>query len=267
MIEALSDESVEPSYPGLDGLALRLTAVNEKKNESLLRHKDNEVRLYILMACFKTFAIYAPEPPFSPEAAFEIFTQLIAQLANLSHTTLDTQPNYHNYFSILEHLPQVRTGIVLVECCQGHSGAITPSHGDQEDDEEEIAAFQRQRNKNFTQKKNLSYAAPKATTSTGYKGYSSSYKNIAGPGNNNGRNGKYCFYCKLQNHTLHSLARVHGSKINSKIQPTMALVQLPPVHLYRSMLRVSKQVNDYNFRSYAIRRVKTGWRLNRNLIG
>lgn len=47
----------------------------------------------------------------------------------------------------------------------------------------------------------------------------------------------------------------------------MALVQLPPVHLYRSMLRVSKQVNDYNFRSYAIRRVKTGWRLNRNLIG
>jgi len=124
VIEALSDESVEPSYPGLDGLALRLTAVNEKKNESLLRHKDNEVRLYILMACFKTFAIYAPEPPFSPEAAFEIFTQLIAQLANLSHTTLDTQPNYHNYFSILEHLSQGRTGIILVEYYQRYSGAI-----------------------------------------------------------------------------------------------------------------------------------------------
>jgi hypothetical protein len=70
-----------------------------------------------------------------------------------------------------------------------------------EDDDEEIAAFQRRKNKNFTQKKNLSYAAPKATTNTGYKGYSSNYKNTAGPGNNNSRNGKYCFYCKLQNHT------------------------------------------------------------------
>ncbi len=136
MIEALSDESVEPSYPGLDGLALRLTAVNEKKNESLLRHKDNEVRLYILMACFQTFAMYAPELPFSPEAAFEIFTQLIAQLANLSHTTLDTQPNYHNYFSILEHLSQGRTGIILVEYYQRYSGAIATSHGDQEDDDQ-----------------------------------------------------------------------------------------------------------------------------------
>ena len=136
VIEALSDESVDPSYPGLDGLALRLTAVNEKKNESLLRHKDNEVRLYILMACFKTFAMYAPELPFSPEAAFEIFTQLIAQLANLSHTMLDTQPNYHNYFSILEHLSQGRTGIILVEYYQRYSGAIATSHGDQEDDDQ-----------------------------------------------------------------------------------------------------------------------------------
>jgi hypothetical protein len=70
-----------------------------------------------------------------------------------------------------------------------------------EDDDEEIAAFQRRKNKNFTQKKNLSHAAPKATTSTGYKGYSYNYKSTAGPGNNNSRNGKYCFYCKLQNHT------------------------------------------------------------------
>ncbi len=60
---------------------------------------------------------------------------------------------------------------------------------------------------------------------------------------------------------------IYKSEYSSKIQPTMALVQLPPIHLYRSMLRVSKQVNDYNFRSYAIRRVKTGWRLNQNLIG
>lgn len=139
VIEALSDESVDPSYPGLDGLALRLAAVNEKKNEGLLRHKDKEVRLYTVMACLEIFAIYAPEPPFDPEEVFEIFSQLIAQLGNLSHTTLDTQPNYHNYFSILEHLSQVRTGIVLVEYCQGYSGAIAPTHGDHEDDDQQMA--------------------------------------------------------------------------------------------------------------------------------
>ncbi len=139
MIEALSDESVDPSYPGLDGLALRLVAVNEKKNEGLLRHKDKEVRLYTVMACLEIFAIYAPEPPFDPEEVFEIFSQLIAQLGNLSHTTQDTQPNYHNYFSILEHLSQVRTGIVLVEYCQGYSGVVAPTHGDQEDDDQLMA--------------------------------------------------------------------------------------------------------------------------------
>ena len=40
-----------------------------------------------------------------------------------------------------------------------------------------------------------------------------------------------------------------------------------PLPLYRSMLRLAKQVNDYNFRSHAVRRVKTGFRLNRNLQG
>jgi hypothetical protein len=51
MMEASSDESVDPSYPGLDGLALRSTAVDEKKNEGLFRHKDKEARLYTVMAC------------------------------------------------------------------------------------------------------------------------------------------------------------------------------------------------------------------------
>jgi hypothetical protein len=51
MMEASSDESVDPPYPGLDGLALRLTAVDEKKNEGLFHHKDKEVRLYTVMAC------------------------------------------------------------------------------------------------------------------------------------------------------------------------------------------------------------------------
>jgi hypothetical protein len=67
-----------------------------------------------------------------------------------------------------------------------------------ENEDDEIAAFQRRKNKNFNQKKNPPYTAP---TNTGHKGYSNNYKSNAGPGNNTNRNGKYCFYCKLQNHT------------------------------------------------------------------
>ena len=70
-----------------------------------------------------------------------------------------------------------------------------------EKEEEEIAAFQKRKNKNFNQKKSSSYTASNATTRTGYKGYSNKYTSNAGPGNNTNRNGKYCFYCKLQNHT------------------------------------------------------------------
>jgi hypothetical protein len=68
-------------------------------------------------------------------------------------------------------------------------------------EEEEIAAFQKRRTKNFGQKKNTSYTTSSATNKTGYKGYSPNYKSNSRPGNNANRNGKYCFYCKLQNHT------------------------------------------------------------------
>ncbi|CAJ1953896.1 unnamed protein product [Cylindrotheca closterium] len=37
--------------------------------------------------------------------------------------------------------------------------------------------------------------------------------------------------------------------------------------LYRNLLRQAKQVTDYNFRSYSIRRVKTGFRKNQQLQG
>eukprot|EP00526_Cylindrotheca_closterium_P028004 CAMPEP_0113617686 /NCGR_PEP_ID=MMETSP0017_2-20120614/8916_1 /TAXON_ID=2856 /ORGANISM="Cylindrotheca closterium" /LENGTH=84 /DNA_ID=CAMNT_0000527105 /DNA_START=108 /DNA_END=362 /DNA_ORIENTATION=- /assembly_acc=CAM_ASM_000147 len=37
--------------------------------------------------------------------------------------------------------------------------------------------------------------------------------------------------------------------------------------LYRSLLRQAKQVPDYNFRSYSIRRVKAGFRKNQHLQG
>jgi hypothetical protein len=68
-----------------------------------------------------------------------------------------------------------------------------------ENDDDEIAAFQRRKNKN--QRKTASSASSNATTKSGYIGYSGNYKSNAGPGNNTNRNGKYCFYCKLQNHT------------------------------------------------------------------
>eukprot|EP00814_Leptocylindrus_danicus_P005345 CAMPEP_0116018874 /NCGR_PEP_ID=MMETSP0321-20121206/8899_1 /TAXON_ID=163516 /ORGANISM="Leptocylindrus danicus var. danicus, Strain B650" /LENGTH=83 /DNA_ID=CAMNT_0003489333 /DNA_START=167 /DNA_END=418 /DNA_ORIENTATION=+ len=37
--------------------------------------------------------------------------------------------------------------------------------------------------------------------------------------------------------------------------------------LYRSLAREAKRLSDYNFRTYAIRRVKKGFELNRNLAG
>merc|ERR1711957_450086 len=37
--------------------------------------------------------------------------------------------------------------------------------------------------------------------------------------------------------------------------------------LFRSLLRQAKKVDNYNFRHYAIRRVKTGFQMNRDLTG
>jgi hypothetical protein len=70
--------------------------------------------------------------------------------------------------------------------------AIQPEN----DEEDKIAAFQRRKGKNAERKKTSS-----TTTKSGSKGYSDNYKSNPGPGNNAKRNGKYCFYCKLQNHT------------------------------------------------------------------
>lgn len=38
-------------------------------------------------------------------------------------------------------------------------------------------------------------------------------------------------------------------------------------NLYRSLLREAKQVSDYNYRSYAVRRTKAGFDMNRSLQG
>ena len=42
---------------------------------------------------------------------------------------------------------------------------------------------------------------------------------------------------------------------------------MAPLTLYRSLLRQGKLIKDYNFRSYALRRVKTGFQENRGLQG
>jgi hypothetical protein len=63
--------------------------------------------------------------------------------------------------------------------------------------DEEIAACQRRKgSKNMDRKKRSN-----PTTKPSNRGYSSNYKSAAGLGSNANRNGKYCFYCKLQNHT------------------------------------------------------------------
>mmetsp|Transcript_34962 Transcript_34962/g.104293 ORF Transcript_34962/g.104293 Transcript_34962/m.104293 type:complete len:83 (-) Transcript_34962:382-630(-) len=40
-----------------------------------------------------------------------------------------------------------------------------------------------------------------------------------------------------------------------------------PIPLFRTLLREARKMNDYNFRSFAIRRVKTGFAANRDLQG
>ncbi len=74
--------------------------------------------------------------------------------------------------------------------------AVTAVHPENED-EDKVAAFQRRKgNKNTERKKSSN-----PTTKLGSKGYSNNYRSNTGPGNNANQNGKYCFYCKLQNHT------------------------------------------------------------------
>jgi hypothetical protein len=41
----------------------------------------------------------------------------------------------------------------------------------------------------------------------------------------------------------------------------------PAVSLFRTLLREAKQMTDYNFRSFAVRRVKAGFKTNRVLQG
>mmetsp|Transcript_12650 Transcript_12650/g.16040 ORF Transcript_12650/g.16040 Transcript_12650/m.16040 type:complete len:89 (+) Transcript_12650:36-302(+) len=48
---------------------------------------------------------------------------------------------------------------------------------------------------------------------------------------------------------------------------TTAASRKTALSLFRALSREAKQMNDYNFRSYAMRRVKTGFQMNASLQG
>jgi len=75
--------------------------------------------------------------------------------------------------------------------------AIHPEVQDCSEEDKEIAAFQKRKGFKSTDKKKNS----NPTTKTNFKGYSSNYRTGFRPGNSANWNRKYCFYCKLQNHT------------------------------------------------------------------
>lgn len=58
---------------------------------------------------------YAPEAPYDGTELLQILSQLIHQLANLAHCTSESQVNYQHYHRLLELLPDVKIGIILVE--------------------------------------------------------------------------------------------------------------------------------------------------------
>ncbi len=56
-----------------------------------------------------------PEPPYDESEILKIFPQLIKQLANLANCTSPTQPNFAQYFKLLDVLANYKIGVVLVE--------------------------------------------------------------------------------------------------------------------------------------------------------
>ncbi len=60
---------------------------------------------------------------------------------------------------------------------------------DKEDTKDEVAAFQNKRNNQFQGRNHNQGSGQRSNRSS------------TGSGNNLNRNGKYCFYCKIQNHT------------------------------------------------------------------
>lgn len=125
VVEALSDEDVveeDPSdFPGLDGLAAVLV------EDRFLNHRDKVCRLHTVVACMEIFSLYAPDPPWDEAEILRVFSQMIRQLANLTHCTSPTQANYDHYYSLLEKLSVVKIGVILVELCRTLDSSTSPS--------------------------------------------------------------------------------------------------------------------------------------------
>jgi hypothetical protein len=73
------------------------------------------------------------------------------------------------------------------------------------------------------------------------------------------KNKCFCFQFVLVHCSVH-----HHNNNNGDGRFNITMV---PLSLYRALIRQGQQVKDYNFRSYAIRRTKAGFRRNRNLLG
>ena len=75
-------------------------------------------------------------------------------------------------------------------------------------------------------------------------------------------------------HCIGNTITVHTASKNRSKNNTFHLFPFLTIHekmtaqsLYRNLLRQAKQVTDYNFRTYSIRRVKAGFRKNQHLEG
>ena len=85
-----------------------------------------------------SLAQYAPEPPFDAEDILKIFSQMIRQLANLSHCTSPASANFDLYTKILEDLAEVKIGIVLVELMRSLDPSGTLSQREMMDSDDEM---------------------------------------------------------------------------------------------------------------------------------
>ena len=75
------------------------------------------------------------------------------------------------------------------------------------------------------------------------------------------------FYISLIFTAQHKNLYLSSSFQRSPEQSAAPMASASTISLFRAMMRQARQVNDYNFRSYAVRRVKTGFYMNRDLQG
>lgn len=82
---------------------------------------------------------YAPDPPYDTTEILKIFPQVIQQIANLATCTSPSQPNFSQYFRLLEQLAVVNIGVVLVEMTKTLDSAEAAERSDNDDPTSEDA--------------------------------------------------------------------------------------------------------------------------------